>query len=122
MLQLLLGLKTRRLALAFLLLPFAHSIALLALIIAFQPVGMALTFPCMTSLLSRLVPERERGMYMGLQQTFAGLARVMSPLLYGQAYDHWGTGSPFWCAGSIVLATLFLGVGLAKSTSLPPRS
>jgi hypothetical protein len=35
-------------------------------------------------------------------------------LLYGNAYDLLGKGSPFWCAGSVVLATLFLGIGLQK--------
>lgn len=105
------------LALAFLMLPLVNSIGMLAVVIAFQPIGMALTFPCLTSLLSRLVPQTDRGMYMGLQQTFAGLARVTSPLLYGQAYDFFGKGSPFLCAGSIILATLLLGIGLRRATS-----
>lgn len=105
------------LSLAFLMLPFVNSIGMLAVVIAFQPLGMALTFPCLTSLLSRLVPQTDRGMYMGLQQTFAGLARVASPLLYGQAYDLFGKGSPFWCAGTIILATLLLGIGLRRATS-----
>jgi len=105
------------LSLAFLMLPLVNSIGMLAVVIAFQPIGMALTFPCLTSLLSRLVPQTDRGMYLGLQQTFAGLARVASPLLYGQAYDWFGKGSPFLCAGSIILATLLLGIGLRRATS-----
>lgn len=102
---------------AFLLLPSAGSLATLAVIVAFQPLGMALTFPCLTALLSRLVPQAERGLYMGLQQTFGGLARVLAPLIYGQAFDHLGVASPFWVAGSVVLATLLLGVGLRRATA-----
>jgi MFS family permease len=102
------------LSLAFLMMPFVHSIGALAFVLAFHPIGMALTFPCMTALLSRLVPQADRGMYLGVQQAFAGLCRILAPLLYGNAYDLLGKGSPFWCAGSVVLATLFLGIGLQK--------
>ena len=45
---------------------------------ALLPVGMALTFPCVTALLSKVVPKDERGMYMGLQQTFGGVARLVA--------------------------------------------
>jgi MFS family permease len=100
---------------AFLALPLVDSIGMLALVIACHPIGMALTFPCMTSLLSRIVPQEDRGMYMGVQQTFAGLARVCAPLLYGQAFDLYGGGAPFWSAGCVVLATLLLGIGLKRA-------
>jgi MFS family permease len=102
------------LSLAFLMMPFVHSIGALAFVLAFHPIGMALTFPCMTALLSRLVPQADRGMYLGVQQAFAGLCRILAPLLYGNAYDLLGKGSPFWCAGSVVIATLLLGIGLQK--------
>lgn len=102
------------LSFALLMLPMVNSIGMLALVIAFQPIGMALTFPCLTSLLSRLVPQADRGMYLGLQQTFAGFVRVTSPLLYGYAYDVYGAGSPFWCAGIVIFATLMLGIGLQR--------
>ena len=105
------------LALAFLMMPFVGSIGMLAFVLAFHPIGMALTFPCLTALLSRLVPQADRGMYMGLQQSFAGGMRVLAPLLYGNAFDLLGKGSPFWAAGSIVLATLLLGVGLRRATA-----
>jgi MFS family permease len=105
------------LAMAFFMMPFVYSIGALAFVLAFHPIGMALTFPCMTALLSRLVPQADRGMYLGVQQSFAGLARVLAPLLYGNAYDLLGKGSPFWCAGSVVLATLLLGIGLRRETS-----
>lgn len=105
------------LSLAFLMMPFVGSIGALAFVLAFHPIGMALTFPCMTALLSRLVPQTDRGMYLGVQQSFAGLARILAPLLYGNAYDLLGKGSPFWCAGSVVLATLLLGVGLRRAAA-----
>ena len=105
------------LASAFLLMPFVGSLGALAIVIAFHPLGMALTFPCLTALLSQIVPPSERGTYLGLQQSFAGLARILSPLLYGVAFDLIGSDAPFWGAGVIVLSTLLLGIGLARATA-----
>ena len=91
--------------------PATGSLIGLAAATALLPVGMALTFPCVTALLSKVVPKDERGMYMGLQQTFGGVARLVAPLAYGFAYDHLGQGAPFWLAGTIVFATLGLRAG-----------
>jgi MFS family permease len=91
--------------------PATGSLIGLAAATALLPVGMALTFPCVTALLSKVVPKDERGMYMGLQQTFGGVARLVAPLAYGLAFDHLGQGAPFWLAGTIVFATLGLRAG-----------
>lgn len=103
------------LATFFLLMPFVGSLGSLALVLAFQPIGMALTFPCLAALLSRLVPQSDRGMFMGVQQSFAGLVRVLAPLLYGNVFDLFSTSAPFWIAGGVVLTTLALGVGLQRA-------
>ena len=59
----------------------------LALAVALLPLGTAFTFPCVTALLSRVIPSNERGLYMGVQQTFGGAARVVFPILAGFAFD-----------------------------------
>ena len=59
----------------------------LALAVALIPLGTAFTFPCVTALLSRVIPSNERGLYMGVQQTFGGAARVVFPALAGWAFD-----------------------------------
>jgi predicted MFS family arabinose efflux permease len=94
--------------------PLARSLPVLALAVAFIPLGTAFTFPCVTALLSRVIPSRERGLYMGVQQTFGGVARIIAPLWAGFAYDHLGTGVPFFTSAAVVLATLVLGVGLEQ--------
>src|SRR5919112_558133 len=58
--------------------PLAHSLPMLALGVAFIPLGTAFTFPCVTALLSRVISSRERGLYMGVQQTFGGVARIIA--------------------------------------------
>src|SRR3569833_366012 len=48
----------------------------LALAVALLPLGTAFTFPCVTALLSRVIPSGERGLYMGLQQTSGGMVEL----------------------------------------------
>jgi MFS family permease len=83
----------------------------LALAVALIPLGTAFTFPCVTSMLSRVVASRERGLYMGVQQTFGGAARVIFPVLYGYLFDH-VMGLPFILAAVLVAGTILLGLGM----------
>ena len=92
--------------------PFARGYVALGLIIGLVPLGTAFTFPCVTAMLSRVIPARERGLYMGVQQSFGGAARVLGPIWAGWAYDHLGRGVPFWSGAALVLATLALGIGM----------
>jgi MFS family permease len=98
----------------------APNIPILAIAVACVPLGASFTFPCVTGLLSRVVPSHERGLYMGVQQTFGGVGRVLGPLYAGFAYDHLGHGVPFYTGAAIVLATISLGIGLERS--IPPRA
>ena len=83
----------------------------LAVAVGFLPLGTAFTFPCVTALLSRVISSKERGLYMGVQQTFGGMARVLFPILFGFLYDR-SSGLPFLVSAAFVLFTLYLGVGM----------
>jgi multidrug resistance protein len=73
-----------------------------------MPLGTAFVFPCVTSLLSRVVPANERGLQMGVQQTYGGISRVAFPIGAGLLVDHFGPGLPFMVAGLLVLGTLVM--------------
>jgi MFS family permease len=94
--------------------PFAGSLGTLALAVAMLPLGTAFTFPCVTALLSRVVSGADRGLYMGLPQTYAGLARLVAPIFYGWAFDHLGIEVPFYFSAAFVLATVLLGFGFDR--------
>jgi MFS family permease len=94
--------------------PLAGSLGLLAVSVAMIPIGTAFTFPCVTALLTRVISPADRGLYMGLQQTFGGVARIVAPLFYGWAFDTLGIGVPFYFSAAFVLATVFLGLGLGR--------
>jgi hypothetical protein len=83
----------------------------LAIPIALIPLGTAFTFPCVTAMLSRVVPGHERGLYMGVQQTFGGSARVLFPIRAGLAFDR-VIAMPFLISAALVAGTIFLGLGL----------
>jgi multidrug resistance protein len=87
----------------------------LALAVALLPLGTAFTFPCVTALLSRVIPSHERGLYMGVQQTFGGMARVAFPILAGFAFDR-VVELPFLVSAGLVAGTLFLGAGMEEYT------
>lgn len=101
-------------------LPLTYNYLTLALAVALVPLGTAFTFPCITSLLSRVISRHERGLYMGVQHTFGGVARVIGPLGAGWAYDHLGVGVPFWTGAVLVAGTLLLGLGMEEYTREKP--
>jgi MFS family permease len=93
---------------------FSPDYVTLALSIALLPAGTAFTFPGVTALLSKVIPSSERGLYMGVQQTYGGITRVAMPPLLGFAFDRFGHQSPLWIAAVLVLGTLLLGRDLEQ--------
>jgi MFS family permease len=92
--------------------PLSQNLGMLALAVALIPLGTAFTFPCVTALLSRVIDPGERGLYMGMQQTYGGVARIIAPLFFGWCFDSIGVSSPYFFSSAIILATLTLGFGL----------
>jgi MFS family permease len=78
-----------------------------------------------TALLSRVINPRERGLYMGMQQTYGGVARALAPLFFGWSFDKLGVSSPYLIASAFILATIFLSPDVAhvsKKAALPEQS
>jgi MFS family permease len=92
--------------------PLSQNLGFLALAVALIPLGTAFTFPCVTALLSRVIAPGERGLYMGMQQTYGGVARIIAPLFFGWSFDSLGVSSPYFFSSAILLATISLGFGL----------
>ena len=86
----------------------ARNYPLLFVALTLMPLGTAFLFPCVTGLLSRVVPGYERGLYLGVQQTFGGVSRVLFPVAAGVLMDRFGRATPFWISSVLVLLTLTL--------------
>jgi len=86
----------------------APNLWFLAAIIPFVPIGTALLFPSTTALMSRMSAKEELGTTMGVAQTFAGLSRVVAPLLATAAFQRVGHYSPFFMAAGVVAVAAML--------------
>jgi MFS family permease len=100
--------------------PLATSLWMLAIAVALIPLGTAFTFPCVTALLSRVIAPRERGLYMGMQQTYGGVSRIIAPLFFGWSFDHLGVRSPYFFSAAFIFMTIFLGIGLDRFAQPSP--
>jgi MFS family permease len=92
--------------------PLARNLGMLAVAVALIPLGTAFTFPCVTALLSRVISPRERGLYMGMQQTYGGVTRIIAPLFFGWAFDKIAVSAPYFFSAAFIFATISLGFGL----------
>jgi len=95
------------------LLGLTHGYPVLLTSMTLMPLGTAFLFPCVTGLLSQVVPGADRGLYMGVQQTFGGVSRVAFPVAAGFVMDRFGYGTPFLVAALMVLVTLPLTRAMA---------
>ncbi len=100
------------LALGLTAMPLAPNFYFLAVAIALVPLGTAFTFPCVTSMLSRHIASNERGLYMGVQQTFGGIGRLSIPLWAGYSYDRFGHNIPLFTSALLVLGAMLLVFGV----------
>ena len=107
------------LAAGLILFPFARGYPVLLTAMTLMPLGTAFTFPAVTALLSRVVPSKQRGLYMGVQQTVGGVARVVFPWWNGWAFDHISMGAPFVVSGVLTLGVVGLIRGIAAPTKSP---
>ncbi len=106
------------LAIGLLAVGLAPNRVLLFAALALLPLGTAFTFPCVTALLSRVISSAQRGLYMGVQQTYGGISRVGFPILFGWAYDSIGEASPYFISATMVAVTFVLARHIA---SFAPR-
>jgi len=102
--------------------PLSHNLVMLGLTVALIPLGTAFTFPCVTALLSRVISPRERGLYMGMQQTYGGVARAIAPVFFGWAFDVLGSSSPYFFASAFIVGTIFLTPQLTLVPQKPALS
>ncbi len=93
------------------LVPLARNFVELALAVLLVPVGTALLFPATTSLVSHRAPPDRIGLFLGVQQSFGGVSRMVGPLWSGAAFQHLGIAVPFFLSAGLMLAVrLFAGV------------
>ncbi|CAM2823920.1 MFS transporter [Paenibacillus sediminis] len=84
-----------------------RSLPLIWTIVICLSISYAFILPTWDTMLSHLLPEKERGTVWGLFLTVQGSGMVLGPILSGKLWDRLGPSAPFW-ASSAVMGTLFL--------------
>ena len=84
------------------LMPISGSLWVFGAIMGLVPIGTALLFPATTALMSHASAVEEVGLTLGVAQTFAGLSRVIAPLIATSAFQRLGPPAPFLLAGGVV--------------------
>jgi MFS transporter, DHA1 family, tetracycline resistance protein len=82
-------------------LPWLYVVALLIAI------GQGLCYPALTSLVSKVAPESERGSLLGLATSVGSLARFIGPIMSGFLYDL-ATAEGAFYGGAVLMAGALL--------------
>jgi predicted MFS family arabinose efflux permease len=102
--------------------PLAPNLWVLAAVIPLVPIGTALLFPATTALMSRASVKSELGATMGIAQTFAGISRVISPVLSTSLFQRVGHGAPFLFAAAVVALVSLLALRVEHRTARDPAA
>lgn len=100
--------------LGFVLIPSIWRVPLLYVVAFFIAIGQGLCYPALTSLVSKVAPENERGSLLGLATSVGSLARFIGPIMAGYLYDLAGAEGAFY--GGAALMALALLVAMRMRT------
>lgn len=102
-------------AYGFALVPSIWSVPLLYGVALFIAVGQGLCYPALTSLVSKVSPENERGSILGLATSAGSLARFLGPLLSGVLYDAAGAAGAFYGGAVLMLGAFVIAMRMRTS-------
>jgi len=88
-------------------LPFGGSITGLIVITVIMACGSGILQPTLLSLVSKVAPEAEQGMVLGINQSLSAFARMLGPLWGGFSFQYLGYQAPF-LTGGIMTFLLFV--------------
>ena len=89
-------------------LPFLYAVALLI------AVGQGLSYPALTSLISRVSPSGERGSILGISASLGSLARFIGPILIGWLFDLAHAAGAFYGGAVLMTGALAIALGMRK--------
>ncbi|HSP32684.1 MAG TPA: MFS transporter [Thermoanaerobaculia bacterium] len=88
--------------------PGIYRVPLLYVVAFFFAIGQGLTYPSLTSLISKAAPDEERGSMLGLATAIGSLARFLGPIVSGFLYDLGGASGAFYTAAALTLVSFFV--------------
>ena len=97
--------------------PETWRVSMLYGVAFFVAIGQALTYPSLTSLISKAAPDGERGSILGLATSIGSLARFLGPIACGFLYDRAGARGAFYGAAALTAAALFIAMTLRPAVT-----
>lgn len=97
-------------ALGFALVPSIWRLPLLYVVAFLIAIGQGLCYPALTSLVSKVAPESERGSMLGLATSVGSLARFLGPIVAGFLYDLAEAAGAFYGGAVLMLVALAIAV------------
>jgi len=95
--------------------PLIYRVPLLYGVAFFIAIGQGLTYPSLTSLISKAAPPQDRGSILGLATSVGSLARFIGPILSGFLYDQAGVRGAFYGAAVLTLGSFVIASSLKVS-------
>jgi MFS family permease len=98
------------------LVPTAFSVKMLYVVAFFIAIGQGLTYPSLTSLVSKASPANEQGSMLGLASGIGSLARFIGPILSGWFYDLAQARGAFYGQAAIVFCAFCVALWMRRET------
>jgi MFS family permease len=106
-------------AVAFVLLPFAGTLAGLLAVLVPLSVGSGLTSPSLSALLSRMAHADDQGGTLGIGESASALGRIIGPESGTFTYAHVGHAFPYVAGGALMAVAAGVAVTLAGARTEP---
>jgi DHA1 family tetracycline resistance protein-like MFS transporter len=98
------------------LIPGVYKVPLLYGVAFFLAIGQGLTYPSLTSLVTKATPSREHGSMLGLATSVGSLARFLGPIVTGFLYDLAKAAGAFYGSAVLTLIAFFIALSMKRET------
>lgn len=86
-------------------------------IMAMLAFGNSIATPVLTSLVTELSPENERGEMIGVFQSVQSLGRIIGPITGGALFNFLSPNAPYWAGALVMAMTFFIALKLRRAYS-----
>jgi len=105
---------------AFVSVPSIYRVPLLYAVAFFIAVGQGLSYPSLTSLITKTTPADQHGSVLGIATSVGSLARFFGPILSGFLYDLGKARGAFYGGTALVCAALVVAIQLRQVAPVAP--
>ena len=102
------------LAIGMAMIPSVDHARYLYLVAVFLALGQGLTYPSLTSLVTKASPAQEHGSMLGISSSVGSLSRILGPVFGGLLYDAGGARGAFYSGSAVVLLAFAVALVLRR--------